>query len=64
MGDVVNLNRRRKAQERLRQVEQAAANRVFYGQTKEERLRRQKEQSRLDRFLDGCLQDAGPSKQQ
>ena len=37
MGDVVNLNRARKANARLKEVESAAENRVRFGRTKAER---------------------------
>ena len=52
MGDVINLNQRRKLKERRDAARQASANRVAFGRTKEEktlsRLERSRERQRLD----------------
>ena len=43
MGDVVNLNRFRKAKEKAAREAQAAANRTRYGRTKDQRAREKDE---------------------
>lgn len=58
MGDVINLNQRRKLKERRDALRQASNNRVVYGRTKEEktlaRLERNRERLSLELKL---LQD-------
>jgi hypothetical protein len=52
MGDVVNLNRFRKAKEKALREAQAAANKTRYGRTKEQRAREKDEASRVAKDLD------------
>ena len=52
MGDVVNLNRFRKAKEKAVREAQAAANRARYGRTKEQRAREKDEAVRTAKDLD------------
>jgi len=53
MGEVVNLNRFRKAREKVEREAQAAANRTKYGRTKDERQRHKDEGVRTAKDLDG-----------
>jgi len=53
MGEVVNLNRFRKAREKVEREAQAAANRTKYGRTKDERQRQKDEGVRTAKDLDG-----------
>lgn len=53
MGDIVNLNRFRKQQERRRKEDEAAENRVRFGRTKAERAQDRGEEDRRNRDLDG-----------
>lgn len=60
MGDVVNLNRFRKARNRDEQNRQAARNRARYGQSKIEKVSATRETERQRRELDGKrLDDSG-----
>jgi hypothetical protein len=52
MGDVINLNRFRKAKEKAVREAQAAANRARYGRTKEQRAREKDEAVRTAKDLD------------
>jgi hypothetical protein len=52
MGDVVNLNRFRKAKEKAVREAQAAANRTRYGRTKDQRAREKEEAARTAKELD------------
>lgn len=52
MGDVVNLNRFRKAKEKAAREAQAAANRTRYGRTKDQRAREKEEATRAAKDLD------------
>ena len=52
MGDVVNLNRRRKRTEREQTAAAAAANRARYGRTKAERDLIEQRVAREKRLLD------------
>ena len=52
MGDVINLNRFRKAKEKAVREAQAAANRTRYGRTKEQRAREKDEATRTAKDLD------------
>jgi len=52
MGDIVNLRRARKRQERRRDDAKAAENRLTYGMTKAERRSIEAEQKKADRDLD------------
>ncbi|WP_374304473.1 DUF4169 family protein [Ferrovibrio sp.] len=53
MGDVVNLNKMRKARERGEAKERAAENRVRFGQPKAQRKQQEKETARAAKDLDG-----------
>ena len=53
MGDVVNLNRFRKARAKAQQEKQAEENRVRHGRPKSEKLKSGDEQERADHDLDG-----------
>jgi len=53
MGDVVNLNRFRKAKEKAVREAQAAANRARHGRTKEQRAREKDEAARTIKDLEG-----------
>jgi hypothetical protein len=52
MGDVVNLNRFRKAKEKALREAQAAANKTRYGRTKEQRAREKDDAARAAKDLD------------
>lgn len=60
MGDVVNLNRFRKARRRDEQSRQAGANRARHGQSKVEKLAAAREHDRQRRLLDGQRLDDSP----
>lgn len=53
MGDIVNLNRYRKAQARAEREKQAEENRIRFGRPKAETQARRKEEDRSSRDLDG-----------
>lgn len=53
MGDVVNLNRARKARERVAARDTADANRARHGRTRAQREAAEAERLRLSRLLDG-----------
>ncbi|WP_374467811.1 DUF4169 family protein [Ferrovibrio sp.] len=53
MGDVVNLNKMRKARERGEAKERAAENRAKFGQSKAIREKQKKETVRAAKELDG-----------
>lgn len=53
MGEIVNLNRARKARAKADQTAQAAENRVRFGQTKAEKQKRQAEEEKAKRALEG-----------
>jgi hypothetical protein len=53
MGDVVNLNRFRKAKAKDEQARQAEQNRQIHGRGKAEKTRTVSEHERADRDLDG-----------
>ena len=57
MGDVVNLNRARKAKVRDDAKSAAAANRVAHGRTKAEKASDAAEQARRDALLDGAKRE-------
>ena len=52
-GDVISLNKARKALQRKAAKAQAAENRIKFGQTKTEREKQQKEAARIARELEG-----------
>jgi hypothetical protein len=53
MGEVVNLNRVRKARAKAENTAAATANRAAHGRTKTERSKADKERVRAERLLDG-----------
>ncbi len=59
MGDVINLKRFRKRNERDQSAKQADANRARFGRTKSERARDEQRQDRVDGFLDQHKIDDG-----
>ncbi|MBI1779646.1 MAG: DUF4169 family protein [Proteobacteria bacterium] len=52
MGEVVNLNKVRKARERAQDKSRAALNRSRHGETKSEKLSRRREEEREARSLE------------
>ena len=52
MGDIVNLRRERKRQDRRRQEAKAAENRALFGMTKAKRLSIEAEREKAERALD------------
>jgi hypothetical protein len=52
MGDIVNLRRERKRQDRRRQEAKAAENRALFGMTKAKRLSIEAEREIAERALD------------
>ncbi|CAN5204944.1 hypothetical protein BH10PSE1_BH10PSE1_28080 [soil metagenome] len=57
MGEIVNLNRARKALDKAADKTAAGANRVLHGQTKAQRLTTETERVRAARLLDGAQLD-------
>jgi hypothetical protein len=57
MGDIVNLNRARKARARAEAVTAAAANRAAHGRTRAEREAADRERERVARLLDGSRRE-------
>ncbi|WP_084437611.1 DUF4169 family protein [Niveispirillum irakense] len=53
MGEIVNLNRARKAKAKAEREVQAAENRVKFGRTKEEKKKSRAEEQAAARHLDG-----------
>lgn len=58
MGEVLNLNKARKARARADKATAAAANRVAHGRTKLERAKDAAEAARHTAILDGAKRDA------
>ncbi len=52
MGDIVNLKRVRKRNEREQSAQQAAANRTRFGRTKSERAADERVKNHADRLLE------------
>lgn len=57
MGEIVNLNRARKARDKAADKAVASANRVAHGQTKAQRQLTQAERDRAARLLDGAKRE-------
>lgn len=57
MGEVVNLNRARKAKAKLAAGAQAEANRIAFGRTKAEKLAAKVEAECATSLLDGAKRD-------
>ncbi|MBP7339586.1 DUF4169 family protein [Niveispirillum sp.] len=53
MGEIVNLNRARKAKAKAERETQAAENRIRFGLTKEERKKREAQEATARKHLDG-----------
>lgn len=53
MGEIVNLNRARKAKAKCEREAQAAQNRITYGLTKAEKQKRRAEEQATRQQLDG-----------
>jgi len=61
MGEVVNLNQRRKEKARLAAARQAEANRARHGRSKAERQNDRREEERRQALLDGARVLPAPS---
>lgn len=59
MGDVVNLNRARKAKAAATRQSQAAANRAAYGRTKAQKDADRVDAARREAALDGAKREPG-----
>ncbi len=57
MAEIINLRLARKARDRNRAADQAAANRAKHGRTSAERKQQEMEQNRHDRTLAGAKRD-------
>jgi hypothetical protein len=62
MGDIVNLNDRRKRKARAEKEADAAAKRLMFGRTKGEKQRDTKEKDANVRKLDGAKRDRDDDK--
>jgi len=62
MGDLVNLNKFRKAKQRRTEDVQADINREKFGRTKAETKRDQKTREQREKLLDGAKVDAEDGK--
>jgi hypothetical protein len=60
MGDVVNLNKFRKAKAKTERVKQADVNRRLHGRTKAERSRDEQHKQQFTRHLDGARLEPAP----
>lgn len=61
-GEIVNLNRARKARARAEDAARAAENRALFGRTKAEKIRDSDKAERLKSHLDGHRRDPGPEQ--
>ncbi|MCW3834780.1 DUF4169 family protein [Sphingomonas canadensis] len=57
MGDVINLNRARKAKARVEKSARAVENRIRFGRTKEQKAADRAAQEKAARDLDGARRD-------
>ena len=57
MGDVINLNRFRKARDKAAKAQDADANRRRFGRTRAEKAAEEREESRRKALLDGAKLD-------
>lgn len=62
MGDIVNLNDRRKKKARANKEAGSAANRAKFGRTKAEKQLEEKQRSAEVRRLDGARRETGPDE--
>jgi Domain of unknown function (DUF4169) len=53
MADIINLNKKRKAKNRLAKEKKATENRIKFGRTKKERQIAKQENEHNERHLDG-----------
>lgn len=59
-GEIVNLNRARKARDRAASKSEAAVNRVSHGLTRSQREAARADRERQARLLDQAKRDKGP----
>ncbi|MGL5741479.1 MAG: DUF4169 family protein [Legionella sp.] len=52
MADIINLNKKRKAKNRLQKERKASENRIKFGRTKKEKQIEKQENERIERHLD------------
>ena len=57
MAEIINLNRARKARDKVEDKAKAAENRVSHGRTKAEKAAARTETERASRLLDGAKRD-------
>ena len=57
MGEIINLNRTRKARDKAEAKARAAANRVIHGRSKAERREGDMERKRLEQRLDDARRE-------
>ena len=57
MGDLINLNKARKARTKAAATAEAKANRVIHGVPKADKTHAEAEKARLDALLDGAKRD-------
>lgn len=57
MGELINLNKARKARERTEAKARAGANRVTHGRSKSEKAASKIERDRTERLLDGSRRE-------
>ncbi len=57
MTEIINLNKTRKAKARSAKEQQAAQNRVAYGQTKQEKQTKKQEATKASKLLDGHIRE-------
>ena len=60
MGEIVNLNKARKARAKAEQATEAAANRVKHGRTKADKANDRAVEAQRQALLDGAKRDDGP----
>lgn len=57
MGEIINLNKARKARDKAADKARAAENRAAHGRSKSERTQAEAEKSHLDQVLDGARRE-------
>lgn len=62
MAEIINLNKKRKAKNRLDKEKQATENRIKFGRTKKEKLIEKQDKERNERHLDGHKLDKQDKK--
>ncbi|KTD11063.1 hypothetical protein Lgra_2029 [Legionella gratiana] len=53
MADIINLNKKRKAKNRLEKEKKASENRIRFGRTKKEKQIAKQDNERNERYLNG-----------